>query len=645
MIKPVIKDEHEYRIAKARPRRIPVFRELSDPVREKDQTREEASVTGLPEPDHDVQRSILAKLRHDLRTPLNAIIGYSEMLLEDAGEQEGREIISDLKNIHSAGIQSLLLVNNILDPSKIVAEINVGLETFGANLRHDLRTPSNAIPSFTEMLLKNAAAHRQKDAFLKSCVPDLEKIYEAAQEFLRLISNAGSFSGKETHVMDQKPHIPDISSRAEMNAASLVNLENGISEAPYRGDLLVVDDNEMNRDLLSRHLKRQGHRTMLAENGRQALEVMTQTTFDLVLLDIMMPEMNGYEVLQYLKNHDTWRNIPIIMISALDEMASVVRCIEMGAEDYLPKPFDPILLKARIDAVLEKKRLRDKEQLYLKSLEREMEIGRDIQTSFLPRSLPEIPGWEIAARFHPARQVSGDFYDAFQLFGGLGIVIADVCDKGVGAALFMGLFRSLIRAFAELHYSSNWVYLGEENVSAHPDTKEMRSPISNHEKALKTVVGLTNDYIAQKHSEANMFATLFLAVIEPETGDLYYINGGHDAPLLIGSEGMKACLNPTGPAVGMMPNLTFRTGKADIDPGDMLVAFTDGITEALDPDGNLYSKEKLLSQILTPTPSAESLLERIESSLSDHTAGAKQSDDITLLAIRRIPVGEVGNGK
>src|SRR5687767_1628561 len=125
------------------------------------------------------------------------------------------------------------------------------------------------------------------------------------------------------------------------------------------GRLLVVDDNEMNRDMLSRRLERQGHAVTMAENGRQALERIRAEPFDLVLLDIMMPELNGYEVLEQLKNDGDLRHIPVIMISAVDELDSVVRCIELGAEDYLSKPFSPVLLKARIGACLEKKQLRD----------------------------------------------------------------------------------------------------------------------------------------------------------------------------------------------------------------------------------------------------------------------------------------------
>ncbi|HEY9645260.1 MAG TPA: adenylate/guanylate cyclase domain-containing protein [Chroococcidiopsis sp.] len=156
-----------------------------------------------------------------------------------------------------------------------------------------------------------------------------------------------------------------------------------------QGHVLVVDDNESNRDLLSRRLVRHGHVIDFAENGIQALEKARSQPFDLILLDIMMPEMNGYEALEHFKADPTLRHIPVIMISALDDIDSVVRCIELGAEDYLFKPFNPTLLKARVSACLEKKRLRDQEQAYLKQLKEEQEKSERLLLNILPKSIAE----------------------------------------------------------------------------------------------------------------------------------------------------------------------------------------------------------------------------------------------------------------
>lgn len=158
---------------------------------------------------------------------------------------------------------------------------------------------------------------------------------------------------------------------------------------PDQGLVLVVDDNEMNRDLLSRRLQRQGHTVVMAHNGRQAIKQLQTQPFDLVLLDVMMPEMNGYQVLEHLKADPALRHIPVIMISALDDLESVVRCIQLGAEDYLFKPFNPILLKARIGACLEKKRLRDQEQAFLKQIQAEREKSERLLLNILPKPIAD----------------------------------------------------------------------------------------------------------------------------------------------------------------------------------------------------------------------------------------------------------------
>jgi len=380
------------------------------------------------------------------------------------------------------------------------------------------------------------------------------------------------------------------------------------------GRLLVVDDTEANRDLLARRLRALGHDVAIAKNGREALDSLAARDTDLVLLDIMMPEMDGFEVLERLREDPARRHVPVIMISAVDEIDSVVRAIELGATDYLPKPFNAVVLKARVTATLEKKRLEDAERHHARELERELEIGRQIQKDFLPEALPRPEGWEIAAAFHPARQVGGDFYDAFDLEDGrVAIAVGDVCDKGVGAALFMALFRSLIRSHAELHGSGT---------PAVP--------------AARSIVALTNDYIARTHGRSNMFATIFFAILDPRTGDLAWVNGGHEPPILRRAGGAVERLMPTGPAVGAMPDMEFEARTARLAPGDVLVAITDGVTEARSPAGKLYGEDGLLGLLEAAPAAAAALLERIVASVRAHEAGSEPVDDLTLLAVKRV---------
>ena len=155
--------------------------------------------------------------------------------------------------------------------------------------------------------------------------------------------------------------------------------------------LLIVDDNSMNRIMLSRYTKRLGYQSTLVENGRQALEKLQNESFDLVLLDVQMPEMDGYQVLEQMKTHPYLREIPVIMISAVDELESTVRCIELGAQDYLPKPFSPVLLRARIAACLERKWLRDQEIDYLRQVGQVTAAAAAIKNNtFQTESLDEV---------------------------------------------------------------------------------------------------------------------------------------------------------------------------------------------------------------------------------------------------------------
>jgi sigma-B regulation protein RsbU (phosphoserine phosphatase) len=420
-----------------------------------------------------------------------------------------------------------------------------------------------------------------------------------------------------------------------------------------QGRLLVVDDDEAERDILARHLEQLGCTVAIAKDGRQALDMLALgkaqgaqvQEFDLVLVCVRMPEMDGCQLLEQLKADPRLCHIPVMVTSTADDVDKIAKCVELGAEDYLLEPFNPLLLKTRIGACIEKKRLRDQAQAHsgLLKLEHDLQIGRQIQHDFLPDAdkLPQPPGWEIATRFRPAREVAGDFYDAFLLTGGkVGLVIADVCDKGVGAALFMALSRSLIRAFAEQHRPLGWMdSLTSDRSAAASDrsAKRRRMLLSAGTSAL-LAVKLTNDYIADNHGDMNMFATLFFGILDPTTGELTYVNGGHDPPAIVGPDGVvKARLLPTGPAVGMLPDMDFDIQQVTLEPGDLLMTFSDGVPDARNPDGERFTVEGLWSLLEQSAPSVVALLDRIEAALRAHIADADQFDDITMLAVRRTP--------
>ena len=275
---------------------------------------------------------------------------------------------------------------------------------------------------------------------------------------------------------------------------------------------------------------------------------------------------------------------------------------------------------------------------YSRVLDNELEKGRQMQINFLPNQLPQIPGWEAAAFFKPARQVAGDFYDVFQVpENNVGLVVADVCDKGVGAALFMALFRSLIRVFSGQTSLNGLPLTCSDDIAEESEVNSGNPGIAPaHRKALKAVQ-LTNDYIALNHDELAMFATLFFGILDPTDGSLSYINGGHE-PLFILNPGggIKARLTATGPSVGVQPKIGFKIRQTRLEPGDILLGYTDGVTEAGAADGTFFTDAGLASLLERPSSTAAELLDRIAESLRVHIGDAEQFDDITLLAIRRI---------
>ena len=255
--------------------------------------------------------------------------------------------------------------------------------------------------------------------------------------------------------------------------------------------------------------------------------------------------------------------------------------------------------------------------------ERELEIGREIQSSFFPTTLPKIDGWELVTHFQAARHVSGDFYDVFTLGKQkrLGLVIADVCDKGVGAALFMALFRSFIRVLS-----------GEASNNGHLD---LGDPAAEPQDILQRTIRSINNYISITHGQAGMFATIFYAILDPQTGVLTYINGGHEPPIITGPNGIKTTLTTTGPAVGANPDQVYNIRTTYLDPQDILLVYTDGVVDALDKNGAAFTKKSLLNLIQTPPATAHDLIDTIQTGLNRHIVSGTQFDDITMLAIRR----------
>jgi len=277
-----------------------------------------------------------------------------------------------------------------------------------------------------------------------------------------------------------------------------------------------------------------------------------------------------------------------------------------------------LIIAGQIAGAIDNARLHQKVQKARDVAEQELEIGRQIQIGFFPESIPQIPGWELFTYFQSARQVAGDFYDAFPLNKNekLAVVLADVCDKGLGAALFMVLFRSLLRANIQQCFDD-----------------EICS-VATHGERIVEAVRKTNNYIAMNHAKASMFATVFIAVLQRDLGEVWYVNCGHDPPLLMRTDGENERLIPTNPAIGMFPDLTLASRSVELRTGDALIAFTDGVSDARSIDGHSFSMGRLM-KIFNEKITLKRRLDHLTTEISSHTKGADQYDDITYIAFSR----------
>lgn len=239
-------------------------------------------------------------------------------------------------------------------------------------------------------------------------------------------------------------------------------------------------------------------------------------------------------------------------------------------------------------------------------MERELQVAREVQTSFIPRETPDIAGWDFAARWKPAREVSGDFYDFVSIGQQLGIVIADVSDKGMPAALFMALSRSIVRA----------------------SVTSTRSPAEDIERANRLLCA---------DSTNSMFVTLFYAQLDPGTGELVYVNAGHNPPLLYrAGQDELIELTRTGMALGLFDTFDFEQRAVRLDPADFILLYTDGVSEAMDARNRMFGEERLRRILLdNRQASAEDMAEAVERALTAFAGAAAPSDDITFVIARR----------
>jgi sigma-B regulation protein RsbU (phosphoserine phosphatase) len=544
------------------------------------------SAAGDTSPTALTARSDLSRIRHDLRTPINHIIGYCEMLQED----EGTPVVfhAELVKIHGGGRRLLTLINEYF------SEANFQTRQHDLQqLCHELRTPVNHIIGYGEMLRESA-----QDAGAEQVLPDLEKIIRAAHTWLALM---------EQHLLPKDDAPAPAAARPREIPAEAAPASRALP--PLSGNLLVVDDDEGNRDMLARRLQRQGCAVTAASNGAEALELLAARPFDLVLLDMLMPGLDGFEVLTRMKAAPALVSIPVIMISALDQDQNIVRCIEAGADDYVAKPFNPVFLRARIGACLEKKRLRDQErQTYeallasQKKLAAELDDASRYVQSLLPAPIEEGPV-RAAWRFLPSEQLGGDAFGYHWLDERrFAVYLLDVCGHGVGAALLsVSVMNVLTNRALPVDYAEPGAVLA----------------------------ALNNTFSMEKQN--NMYFTIWYGVIDVVARELLFACGGHPPAALLGADGNPVPLRVPGAIIGGFPEAVFRTGRQAVPPGGTIHVFSDGVYELERPDGSTVQLEEFFQELSRPCQGSR--LERIVQWARTIRAGARFDDDVSLIEL------------
>ncbi|MDE2817362.1 MAG: SpoIIE family protein phosphatase [Chloroflexota bacterium] len=382
-------------------------------------------------------------------------------------------------------------------------------------------------------------------------------------------------------------------------------------EPPYK--ILVVDDEPDLEPLMlqrmRRHIRAGRYTFVFAQNGIEALERLNeQDDIDMVLSDINMPRMDGLTLLEQIPKVDP--NIRAVIVSAYGDMKNIRTAMNRGAFDFVTKPLDFADLKITIDRTLShmtewREALSSRDKLV--ALQNELNVASQIQQSILPTEFAQGDNYRIYGSMDPARNVGGDFFDVVHMEGGfVGLAIADVSDKGVPAALFMMSTRTLLKGSA--------IGIGDPG----------------------KVLGEVNELL-EEDNDAGMFVTVFYAVYNPSNGELAFANGGHNSPLIVHADGSSTFLPLTkGIALGVMPGLSYQEQSIKLAPGDTVFLYTDGVTEAMNTEGEEFGEERLQQVFATVSPQdPQAANETVFAAVREFAGETPQSDDITCLALSR----------
>ena len=334
--------------------------------------------------DKRTKEAYLGKARHNLKNPINAILGYSEMLIEDCEDEGIDNPLEDLTKLYNAGQEVLSVIEKIFDERALENPENT-IITLAKETEILIREPLNTIIGYSELLLEE-----NESIEIENFKSDINRISESGRLLEAELDSIIKFNTEDDYAIlrENGSNVAQSMVQDVMDSIQPIDQKN---EKPHIvGKLLVVDDNRNNTELLRKRLLKQGHDVVTANNGREAIvSLIDHDDIDVILLDIVMPEMNGYEVLKFIKNDKRFHELPVIMISSMDDTDSIFRCIEAGADDYITKPFEKSILDARISSCMEKKKLRDKERELMQELKDERDKSEHLLLNILPKDIAQ----------------------------------------------------------------------------------------------------------------------------------------------------------------------------------------------------------------------------------------------------------------
>jgi sigma-B regulation protein RsbU (phosphoserine phosphatase) len=369
--------------------------------------------------------------------------------------------------------------------------------------------------------------------------------------------------------------------------------------------VLIVDDVKANVDILVQALRGEC-KLSVALGGQQAIDAVRRNPPDLVLLDIVMPDIDGYEICRRLRAEDATRELPVMFLSSLEDVKDKARGFEVGGNDYLTKPFEILEVKARVRSMLKAKSYSDAVKA---AAERDLRIAREIQTGLLPTDIAaqtEGTGLDVHAELEPARQVGGDLFEVLRLSAERVLVaVGDVSGKGIPAALFMAVTMTILRSMARQGH------------------------------APEVILRQLNDELLERNPRG-MFVTLQMMVFDTARRTVTCASAGHHAAVrIVAGRPPRLVFGSPGRVLGLLPADTITSETVELEPGDTFVLFTDGVSEAFDANGELFGEDRVLAELqaLAGRSARETSLGLLEA-VRRHAAGARQSDDITLVSVR-----------